>query len=252
MQIPPEVPPLSKKLSPVKMASAALAGLLMLSTGLAAAGATDGSTTEPADVTTTVGTDTPLVAEPGTDVEDGGGGDVVVDGDDSGGEVVVDEKPVDTGDGAGDDADEPKPEDGGEAGTDGTPDGTDGTPDGTEGTPIEDGDGTVVVTVGDPGEGAGDDEVEVEEPGRPEDNHGWTVSQIAGNPDAVGTVKGNHGEAVSAVARTNKPVPSGDDDGSPAHDDHGKGKDKVKGGDDDEDDDADNDADENEVETDRD
>jgi hypothetical protein len=241
---------LSKKLSAVKVASAACAGILMLSTGLAAAGA-DGSTTEPAEVTTPAETDTPLVAEPGTDVENSDGGDV----------VVVD-KPADSGDGAGDGSGEPKPDGSGTDGTDSTDgtDGTDGTDDSDGGTVVEDGDGIVVVTIGDTSGDAGDaddDEVEVDEP-RP-DNHGSTVSEAAGNKDLRGGKNCNHGGAVSAVARSVEPAPGCENDVTPpAVDDDkakdkDKNKDKVKVDDDDdhdEDDDDDHDEDDDDLDED--
>jgi hypothetical protein len=185
---------LTKKLSTFKVASAAFAGLLTLSSGLAVAGASlsDGSTTDPAQVTATE-TDGSLIAEPGTEIEDGDAGDVVVD----------------KGDAAGDDAD----------GDDKAVEG-DGTEGGEDAPKVEEGDGgTVIVTIGDTSDDAGDDQEDVEEPARPE-NHGSMVSAVARDNEARGADDGNHGAAVSAAARSGKPAHDGDDATPPA-DDHG-------------------------------
>jgi hypothetical protein len=173
---------LSKKLSPFKVASAAFAGLLVLSSGLAAAGAclSDSSTPEQAAVVTSGETDLSLIAQPGTEVEDHDADDI----DDNDADEIDDDKAVNN-DHQGDDdaADEVEIEDG-------------------------DDDHGDDVTVGDD---ADDDQGEVESPARPE-THGSLVSSVAKNNDAKAASEGNHGEAVSAAAHSAKPAHDGDDD----------------------------------------
>ena len=220
MQIPPGGFPLSKKSIPFKAASAVFAGLLVLGSGIAVAGAHDDeSTHEPTEVVSEP-TDPSLVAEPDTDVED----DTAVETDDTdAGETdpVKDE--------VGDDAD----------------DALDDKPVVDDGEGDDDSDVIEVTLDGgddadqdDAADGADHDEAKAPHP----DNHGAQVSQAAHQKDVVaGSDARNHGATVSAVARdkahgndedgTDSPPSVGDE-----NDDQGKVKDK---GDDVEDDDED-------------
>src|SRR2546423_7637207 len=70
--ISPEVPPLTKKLTPLKAASAVFAGLLVLGSGMAVAGAclSDSSKPDQAEVVDSGQTDASLIAQPGSEIDD--------------------------------------------------------------------------------------------------------------------------------------------------------------------------------------
>lgn len=204
MHIPPEVSPLSKKSTPFKAASAVIAGLLVLGSGIAVAGAnSDDSTQEPVEVVSDPAAPS-LVAEPGTGVDDGAGDETAPDGGE-GGEVKPD--PVDDGDGAIGDK----------------PVGGEDPPAGDDTGVIEITDDDGIVTVGDDS-----DEGEVKEhPAHPA-NHGAQVSQAARQDALTGSDARNHGAAVSAVAKSKSHAGGNDDDKVKVDDDEDAAKDAAE------------------------
>jgi hypothetical protein len=199
LHIPPEVSALSKKSIPIKAASAVFAGLLVLGSGIAVAGAESDDSTEPTQVVSDPAGPA-LVAEPGTDVEDGSGDETAPDGSE-GGEVKPD--PVDDGD----DAVDEKP---------------------VVGDDPADGDDTGVIEITDDNDGivtVGDDRDQGEVKEHPA-NHGGQVSQVAHQKEVVaGSEARNHGATVSAVAKSKS---HGDDDKVKVDDDEDAAKDAAE------------------------
>lgn len=219
-----------KRVSPSKVAAAAVAGLLVLGSGLAAAGAclSDDSGPEQTQAVTSGQTDAAVITPTGVEVEDHDADEVESDDDtkiaDDSDDADHDEVEAD------DDADEieqPK--------SDGTEVGDHDGDDDSDEVEVSD---DRVVTVG-AGDDAGQPDVESHE--HP-DNHGKAVSEAARNKDDGDA---NHGAKVSGVAHDTKGTNhEGDDEVAPPAD--GTGSPVVDRDDDDQDEvEADHDEDEN-------
>jgi hypothetical protein len=172
---------LTKKLTPLKAASAVFAGMLVLGSGMAVAAADLSDHSKPADVVAGH-TDAPFVAHPGDDINDDNDGTEVDD--DNGVEIDGDSDEADHDDADQGDVKDAKDDDGDE---------------------VESGD-------------AGDDQGEHQAPVHPE-NHGALVSQAAHSEAPSADDSSNHGAGVSAIARDNagkdKSGDHGDDEVAP-------------------------------------